>query len=417
MRQLSSFRLPRRRDLALTLLAFLTIGLVACGDDASSSPAADGGADARGDGPGGGDNGPPPKVTRIERALPQLSFTRPVDIQYAGDGKAVFYVVEQAGQIKRVDLQAQSQTTFLDIRGRVDDGGNEEGLLGLAFHPSYAQNGQLFVNYTDSQGNVIARFDKKSGADEADPGSEAKLLPIPQPQSNHNGGGLIFGADGMLYGGIGDGGGGNDTGNNAQNRQNLLGTIFRIDVDNPGAGKAYGIPSDNPFVGAGGGVREEIWAYGLRNPWRFAFDAQTGWMWIGDVGQNAWEEVSLAKSGGLNFGWRIMEGEVCRPGGSPNCDKQGLEPPVWVYPQQGSSSITGGRVYRGKAVPALVGWYVYADAVTGEVWRLKLDAEGKNPQNVLIADTDHFIVGFGVDHEGELYYADLGGKLYRFVAP
>jgi glucose/arabinose dehydrogenase len=423
--------------IAYTLVCLLSATLVGCSDDdrpttgdgsppakdaavdqpASDGQSADGGATdgrATDSAPADSSVDAAPVKIRFERVFASVTLDQPLDLQRAPKDADHVYVVERPGRIHRINLKTNASSVFLDIRGRVEDGEPEEGLIGLAFHPKYDQNGFFYVNYTVLGANVIARFVKKSGSNAADPASEQQVLRISQPFRNHNGGGLVFGPDGMLYGGIGDGGSGNDPFDNGQKKTNLLGTIFRIDVDKPGGGRNYGIPTDNPFVGEGGGVREEIWAYGLRNPWRISFDGATGWLWIGDVGQKAWEEIDIAKKGGLNFGWRIMEGEVCRPAGPPTCDSTGLEPPVHVYPQVRASSITGGMVYRGAKIPSLVGWYIYADAIDGRVWRFKLDDKG-NAENVLIADTEHFIVSFGVDSEGEMYYVDFNGGVFKIT--
>ena len=274
---------------------------------------------------------PPAYKTTV--AFPGLSFTRPVDLQYPPDNTNRIFVVEQAGVISVFpnDKSASTRNTFLDIREKVDDQGNEEGLLGLAFHPDYKTNGYFYVNYTAANPNrtVISRF-KVSSADpgQADPASEMELLTFAQPYSNHNGGQVSFGPDGFLYIAVGDGGSGGDPQDHGQNRSTLLATILRIDVNKQEDGKPYGIPADNPFAGNNQGYREEIYAYGLRNPWRFSFDAANGRLWTGDVGQNAYEEIDIVEKGG-NYGWNTMEGNHCFEPKS-GCDRAGLKPPVHV---------------------------------------------------------------------------------------
>lgn len=352
----------------------------------------------------------------IENAFPNLSFTRPVDLQDPGDGSDRLFVVEQDGRILVFDNDPAVSGTdlFLDIRPRVDDRGNEEGLLGLAFHPNYAENGYFFVNYTASnpERTVISRFDvSASDPDAADAGSETVLLEFSQPFSNHNGGQVAFGPDGFLYIATGDGGSGGDPQNNAQNRSNLLGKILRIDVDNPEGGNAYGIPEDNPFAGNTEGYAEEIYAYGLRNPWRFSFDTETGRLWTGDVGQNRFEEVDIIENG-KNYGWRIMEGFSCfnPPSG---CDQGGLTLPVLDYSHDLGSSITGGYVYRGRSVPELQGKYIYADFVSGRIWGLTYNGPD-DVKNELLLSSGQNIASFGTDADEVLYICTFGGSIFRF---
>jgi len=353
----------------------------------------------------------------IENAFPKLSFSRPVDLQHAGDGSGRLFVVEQEGRILVFPNNPGVETAgvFLDIRDRVNDEGNEEGLLGLAFHPSYETNGWFYVNYTaaDPRRTVIARY-SVSGADpsKADPSSERIILTFAQPYSNHNGGQLAFGPDGFLYIGTGDGGSGGDPQNNAQNRSSLLGKMLRIDVDNPQGGSAYGIPTDNPFVGNGSGWAEEIYAWGLRNPWRFSFDTATGRLWAGDVGQNRYEEVDIIEKG-RNYGWRIMEGFACYNPQS-GCDQSGLAKPIVEYGRDQGASITGGYVYRGAGVPKLRGKYVYADFVTGRIWGLTYNTP-TDFTNETILNSGKNIASFGVDESGEMYLCSFDGSIYRFT--
>ena len=318
------------------------------------------------------DTAPPdltPAPLKLVQAFPLLSFVLPLAIVDAGDGSKRLFVVEQKGRILVFpnDPKASKAKVFLDIKSKVDSQGWEEGLLGLAFHPQYKTNGLFYVNYTASkpERTVIARYRVSAGdKDLADPKSEKVLLWFSQPYENHNGGHLAFGPKGYLYIAVGDGGAGGDPQNNGQNRKTLLGSMLRIDVDTTSGSKPYGIPKDNPFAGNSLGYREEIYAWGLRNPWRFSFDRKTGQLWAGDVGQNAWEEIDVIEKG-KNYGWRVMEGDHCfnPPTG---CSKSGLQPPVWDYTMKGGQSVTGGHVYRGKLLPQLVGQYIYADFITGQ---------------------------------------------------
>lgn len=352
----------------------------------------------------------------IDNAFPNLNFTRPVDLQHAGDGSDRLFVVEQDGRIFVFDNDpsVSGSKMFLDIRSRVDDRGNEEGLLGLAFHPDYANNGYFYVNYTATSPDrtVIARYEvSNSDADRADHESETVLLEFSQPYSNHNGGQVAFGPNGYLYIATGDGGSGGDPQNNAQNRSSLLGKILRIDVDSPEGGKEYGIPEDNPFAGNTEGYAEEIYAWGLRNPWRFSFDTETGRLWAGDVGQNSFEEVDIIENG-KNYGWRIMEGFSCfnPPSG---CDQSGLTLPVITYGRDQGASITGGYVYRGSSVPELQGKYIYADFVTGRIWGLTYIGP-EDVENELLLSSNQNIASFGTDADNELYICSFSGSIFRF---
>ena len=353
---------------------------------------------------------------QLQVAFSNLSFARPVDLQHPGDGTDRIFVVEQAGVIKVFENNAGAATaaTFLDITGRVNDSGNEEGLLGLAFHPDYKNNGYFYVNYTaiSPRRTVIARYRvNASNPNLADPNSEFILLTFNQPFENHNGGQIAFGPDGYLYIATGDGGSGGDPQGNGQNLQTLLGKILRIDVNTISAGRNYGIPSTNPFAGNTAGNREEIYAYGLRNPWRMSFDPVTKWLWAGDVGQGRREEIDIIENG-KNYGWNRMEGSLCYPSGSP-CDLPGLTKPIAEYDRTLGASVTGGYVYRSNKVPELAGAYIYADYVSGRIWSLRYD--GVNPaSNVLLLDTNLFIASFGVDKNLELYICAFDGRIYRF---
>ncbi|MCK6621948.1 MAG: PQQ-dependent sugar dehydrogenase [Calditrichaceae bacterium] len=353
----------------------------------------------------------------LQQAFPALSFTRPVDLQHPGDGTNRLFVVEQRGVISvfENDPAAASKTTFLDIQERVDDSSNEEGLLGLAFHPDYENNGYFYVNYTATgpDRTLISRFKvSANNPNAAEPDSEVVIITIPKPFSNHNAGQLAFGPnDGYLYITTGDGGSGGDPQGNGQNRQTLLGSILRIDVDTTAPGLQYSIPPTNPFVGNAQGYREEIYAWGVRNPWRMSFDPVTGWLWAADVGQNAWEEIDIIENG-KNYGWNIMEGNHCYnpPTG---CNTAGLTLPVWEYSHNLGNSVTGGYVYRGPGVPELVGKYIYADFGSGRIWALEYDGVNPAVNNQLI-DTPLLIASFGVDQNQELYICAFDGKIYRF---
>ncbi len=300
-------------------------------------------------------------------------------------------------------------TPYLDITDRVGADSSERGLLGLAFDPQYKQNGFFYVNYTDLNGNtVIARFKVTADPNLADPASEKKLLGVQQPFANHNGGSVVFGPDGFLYLGLGDGGSAGDPYGNGQSTNTLLGKILRIDVEH---GDPYAIPPGNPF--ANGGGKPEIWAYGLRNPWRFSFDPATGDMYIGDVGQDTWEEIDYLPAGspgGTNFGWNQMEGLHPYKGSN----SAAFTAPVINYSHaEGGCSVTGGYVYRGKALPAWDGVYFYGDYCSGKIWGLLKSGSGWQSQHLF--DTGLSISTFGVDESGELYLAWYGGGIYKLV--
>ncbi len=348
------------------------------------------------------------KPTGVVAAFPGLSFDRPVDLQDSRDGTNRLFVAEQPGRIIvfENDRAVTASSVFLDIRSRVISGG-ELGLLGLAFDPDYATNGFCYVYYSVAaplRTRLSRLSESAQDPNAADPASEIVVLEIDQPFSNHNGGQIAFGPDGYLYVAVGDGGGGGDPQGNGQNLATLLGKILRIDVGE----LPYGIPPDNPFAGNTQGYREEIYAYGLRNPWRFSFDPVTGWLWAGDVGQNAYEEIDIIENG-KNYGWNVMEANHCYP--APPCDANGLVLPVWEYAHDVGQSVTGGYVYRGAKIPDLVGAYIYADYVTGVIWSLRYDGQGA-PSDELIGDTDLNISSFGVDKESEIYICAFDGKLY-----
>ena len=335
-------------------------------------------------------------------------FSRPVEITHAGDAR--LFVVEQEGRIMIVKAGRRVEEPFLDIRSEVSCCG-ERGLLGLAFPPDYAESGHFFVDYTGVGGHtVIARFTVSPGdPDRADPRSRVTVLSITQPFSNHNGGQVRFGPDGMLWIGMGDGGSGGDPMNNAQSLDTLLGKILRIDVSD----LPYTIPPDNPFVGHVG-IRPEIWSYGWRNPWRFSFDRLSHALFVGDVGQNGWEEIDFEppNEGGRNYGWRTMEGTHCFDPQN-GCDQTGLTLPILEYGHDEGCSVTAGFRYRGKRAPNLGESYVYGDYCSGTIWRAE-ESGGEWTSSVMMR-TPLRITAFGEDMDGELYVADhREGVIYRF---
>ena len=331
-----------------------------------------------------------------------------------GDLERLF-VVERPGRIRIVRNDALVTTPYLDISGSIAAGG-ERGLLGLAFHPDYALNGWFFVNFTDSGGDTqIVRYTVSGNADIADPTSAETILSVNQPFSNHNGGMIAFGPDGMLYIGMGDGGDGGDPQGHGQNPATLLGSMLRLDV---GGALPYVVPPDNPFL-AHAIARRETWAFGLRNPWRFSFDRQTGDLYIGDVGQGEWEEISFqarSSSGGENYGWNVVEGSDCYSPAS-GCSMAGLTLPVLEYSHSDGCSITGGYVYRGSAVPGWEGRYFYADFCS--TWIRSFVMVGGAAQDPRDHSADfgpvESISSFGEGGDGELYVVSLRGDIYRFV--
>jgi glucose/arabinose dehydrogenase len=350
-------------------------------------------------------------------AFSNLVFEQPVDIQNAGDGSNRLFVLSQPGIIYVFQNNDNTSTkkVFLDIRDKVLFGG-EQGLLGLAFHPDYKTNGYFYINYTISnpRRSVVSRF-KVSNNDPntADRNSELVLLTVEQPYSNHNGGQTSFGPDGYLYISLGDGGSAGDPQNNSQNLRSLLGKILRINVNKTSPGLNYSIPDDNPLKGNTNGLKEEIYAWGLRNVWRFSFNPADSNLWAADVGQNAWEEINIIEKG-RNYGWRIMEGNHCfNP--PKDCNTANLTLPVWEYGHnnQGGYSVTGGYVYHGSLLPELKGKYIYGDYVSGRIWSLYLS--NNRAYNELLFSTNHNISTFGVDEQGELYFANYTtGRLYKF---
>jgi glucose/arabinose dehydrogenase len=344
----------------------------------------------------------------------------PVFATGAGDGSGRIFIVEQAGTIKILKAAGGIiATPFLDLHTLVSCCG-ERGLLGLAFSPQYKTNGKLYVDYTDRNGNtVVAEYRRASwDTNRVNVTTRRVLLQVVQPYANHNGGMLAFGSDGYLYIGLGDGGSGGDPGNRAQNKTVLLGKILRIDVNGTAGTQPYRIPSTNPFVNTFGA--DQIWSYGLRNPWRFSFDRWNGDLWIGDVGQSSWEEIDHVRKAsgngrGANFGWRVLEGFHCyNP--STGCSTAGKTPPLLEYSHTLGCAVIGGYVYRGPTFAALAGWYLFGDECSGRIWAVSTGATSPTtPQQLL--DTTYTISSFGQDDRGELYVLDLvGGRMYKVVA-
>ncbi len=355
-------------------------------------------------------NSPTPSGT-VSLESVATGLDNPVYVTNSGSGKDL-YVVEKTGKVKILENADSTPraTPFLDVSSKLAPG-DERGLLSIAFHPQYATNGFVFVYYTATDGALtISRFKANPATKLVDATSEKVLLRIDHPQGNHNGGQLQFGPDGFLYIGTGDGGGGGDPDGNGQNTLTLLGKMLRIDVN---SGSPYSIPNDNPFKIAGGA--QEIWAYGLRNPWRFGFDRSTGDLWIGDVGQDKFEEINFTPKGSSaprNYGWKITEGKSCFA--ASTCDQTRLEMPVHDYVHADQNiSVTGGYVYRGTASPKMAGKYIYADFGSGRIWSLVKSAG--NFVNTLEIDTADNISSFGEGVDGELYVVALGGKVSRLV--
>lgn len=352
-------------------------------------------------------------------AFPGVSFTTPVELVVAPGQPTRAYIVEQGrggnARIMTLEVGDTSATVFLDIDSRVRSSGQEQGLLGLAFHPDYDTNGRFFVHFTGQPDGrtVVSEFSRDAANPlTADPASEQILLEIDQPFSNHNAGKIAFGPDGYLYIAAGDGGSGGDPQNNGQRLSTLLGSLLRIDVDDIPAGATYGIPNDNPFVGTSG-ARGEIYAYGLRNTWKFSFDSETGDLWAADVGQNEWEEINIVEAGG-NYGWRPVEGPECFVSG---CDLSAYDAPVFSYPHssvgtQGGFSISGGIVYRGTQVAGLTGRYLFADFVLPRLWMLNADAASGAATATIITTGLGNIAGINEGPGREAYVVTYGGTIY-----
>lgn len=363
----------------------------------------------------------PLEVARAQgAAAPAISFeqiftglNRPVDYIDANDGSGRFFVVQQSGQVLISSGGELLAAPFLDI-GNMVSTGNEQGLLSIALDPGFSENGRVFVSYTDSAGDsqIVRYAVSESDANQLDPNSTTTILSLDQPYENHNGGNIVFGPDGYLYIGFGDGGSQGDPDGRAQNPGILFAKILRIDVS--GDQEPYGIPADNPFVNDAS-FAPETFAWGLRNPWRFSFDRETGDLWIGDVGQSTIEEIDLIPAGtsGQNFGWSIMEGNECYNAAS--CDQTGLTLPVDQYTHDYGCSVTGGYVYRGSAIPDLVGTYLFADYCTGYLWGLTANGDGSYSASGTL-ETGMTPSSFAQDASGELYFIDLAGAIYLIAA-
>ena len=355
-----------------------------------------------------------PSSVELERVFPDLTFQRMTGLYPTPLNGDLWLATEQAGRVHLIfpgsEVSPEPEAgIFLDISSKVSTGGNEEGLLGLALAPDFISSGVFYVYYSaaDPRRSVISRFESAGNA--GLPESETVILEVPQPFSNHNGGQIAFGPDGYLYIGLGDGGSAPDPQGNGQNTGTLLGSILRIDVS--GGGEGYSVPADNPFVGQGS-ARGEIWAYGLRNPWRFSFDTATGDLWVGDVGQNTREEIDFVTRGG-NYGWPIMEGLGCLDG-ADDCNRYLLLPPVADYGRDDGCSVTGGFVYRGSEIPELAGAYVYADYCSGQIWALRYDGTAVT-EHERIAQADFAVSSFAQGNDGEFYVLDHSGDggIYR----
>jgi len=351
------------------------------------------------------------------RAQPKLELVplvrgleQPLYLTHDGVHAQRQYLLEQPGRIRLIQGGQLLPQPYLDIEKRVTSGG-ECGLLGLAFHPKFSENGRFYVDYTARRPKlvtVISEFRADPESNRVDPATERVLLTIPQPYANHNGGQLCFGPDGMLYIGMGDGGSAGDPPNNAQNRKSLLGKILRIDVDGRDVNGAYGIPRDNPFVN-NPEFAPEIWAWGLRNPWRFSFDRETSICYCADVGQDKWEEIDIVEKGG-NYGWRFREGSH-KFSRDPNPPADLIDP-IKEYHHDLGLSVTGGYVYRSTKFPALQGWYIYADYSSGRIWGLKYE-DGRVTADELLLHSRTQPASFGEDLAGEMYLVDYGGTVYR----
>lgn len=371
---------------------------------------------------------------RVVEAFPELKFERPLYFSMAPDGTDRVFVLEQGGRVvwfeNRPDIAREEVRVALDITDKVrspvsevrrNRGHNEEGLLGMAFHPNFAENRFVFLHYSatnppgseEARRGVIARFRMDEEAETIDPASETTILEVGQFAGNHNGGMIAFGPDGYLYIAFGDGGGAGDPQKNGQDLSTLLGAILRIDVDRKEDGLAYAIPDDNPFVDRDG-ARAEIFAYGLRNPWRFSFDPATGDLWVGDVCQGSWEKIYLIRNGG-NYGWPWMEGSHPHDGIPDGVDPAGLTPPIHEHPRSEARSITGGQLYRGEAIPELKGAFVYGDFVTGLLFALWYDREAGEVIRRETIGRSAAISSFGVDLGGEIHVVSLDGSLYKLA--
>jgi len=394
---------PSRAALVASAVALLPF-LAACGGDG-------GGPDPLPSGPAGScaAGAPVSGVPVLAARLVVSGLRSPLDLQSVREDRERIYVVEQGGRIRVVRNGQLQSASFLDVSDRISTGG-ERGLLGLAFHPRFAQNRRFFVNYTNRAGDTHVAEYQAASAEAADAGSERVLLRVAQPFSNHNGGGLAFGGDGYLYVGLGDGGSGGDPLGNGQRLDTLLGKMLRVDVDGL---QPYAVPADNPFRSTPG-AQPEIWAFGLRNPFRFSFDRATGELYVGDVGQGAIEEIDVApaRAGGQNYGWNVTEGSQCYSPPS-GCSRAGITLPVFEYDHSQGCSVTGGVVYRGCRMPDLAGTYFFGDFCRGSVRSFRLAGGQSTDVRQWSLSGVSSVSSFGLDADGEVYVVDYDGEVYR----
>ena len=411
----SPVRLRARLPADLLLLGSLALLIASCADTATG----DGSANA--DSGSGIFAGEPRELVPpqpLEQVFTETGIENPTLLTHAGDGSGRVFVMSQLGKVVVFHPEgtaAMNPTVFLDLSDRVV-ARSEQGMIGLAFDPGFSENGHLYVHYSVDlpRRGVISRFTVNAGnPSRVDLTTELVLFEIPQPFINHNGGMLAFGPDGFLYIGLGDGGSGGDPFDNAQDPTTLLGSVLRVDVRNSSAERPYEIPPDNPFASGERG-RPEIWAYGLRNPWRFSFDRATGDLWLADVGQNAWEEVNVVTRGG-NYGWNVMEAGRCYPITDLSCDQEGLTGPVVDYIHASGCSVIGGYVYRGDRLPELGGTYLYGDFCSGKLLGVRYDGTSVT-DHVLLAETRLGLSSFGEDESGEVYLLDYrDGGIFRLA--
>ncbi|MGE0638678.1 MAG: sorbosone dehydrogenase family protein [Thermoanaerobaculia bacterium] len=415
-------KLRRRTAVLLALLVAALLALWSAWGDvrtalaagralAGAEPALPAGAARRGESPRAARSPSARDAVRLEPVATGLS--KPLFVTHAGDGSGRLFVVEQTGAVRILRAGRLLERPFLDLSREIDTSSGERGLLGLAFAPDYRLSGRLYVAHTVRGHGVVVRYRVSDDPDRVDPRSREVVLDMDDPAGNHNGGMLLFGPDGNLWIGTGDGGSAGDPWDNARNPQSLLGKMLRIDVSGP----TYTVPPDNPFARQPGHA-PEVWALGLRNPWRYSFDRTTGELWIGDVGQNAWEEIDVVDpgtGGGTHFGWKTMEGFHCYTPRS-GCETAGLTLPVHAYSHRDGCSVTGGYVYRGAAIPALAGAYLFGDYCNGRIWTLRRDGNGR-ARTELRLESGVAISSFGEDADGELYLCDHGGgRILRLVA-
>jgi len=353
-----------------------------------------------------------PTAVKLQRVFKNVPLDVIVYMTQAPDDDRYWYVVEKSGRVLRIENNpdATDAKVFIDISDRVDAGPSEAGLLGMAFHPQFRTNGYVYLSYTGNDGGLksyISRFKSLDSNESLDAATEKRLLEVAQPYSNHNGGQVEFGPDGFLYIGLGDGGAGGDPKGNGQNVNTLLGSLLRIDVDH---GDPYAIPAENPFAKNKKG-RPEIYAWGLRNPWRWSFDRETGRLWLADVGQDSWEEVNIIDKPG-NYGWNGKEGSHCYK--SAHCANPEFIDPVIEYNHDEGCSITGGYVYRGKQIPGLNGIYLYSDFCSGKLWGARQTGSGAY-QSFQLLDTNLNVASFTQGNDGEIYLVHLRGAVYKLV--